>query len=63
MTANVWCDRCNRQHVVRRPQAVRRGPQSAGWRDAIEALAGVLVLLLFGVAFFLWSSILVAVQP
>lgn len=32
------------------------------WRDALEALAGVLVLLLFAVGFWLWASILVAVQ-
>lgn len=49
-------------YYVRRPHAARRGPEPAGWRDALEALAGVLVLLLFAVGFWLWASILVAVQ-
>ena len=44
-------------HYVRRPQAA---PASRGatWRDALEALAGVLILLTLWVGVALWGSVL-----
>ena len=44
-------------YYVRRPQAA---PASRGatWRDALEALAGVLILLTLWVGVALWGSVL-----
>jgi hypothetical protein len=43
---NVYCDSCGRQHEVRRPHAVKVGPERATLADVLEIVGGTIALLL-----------------
>jgi len=46
MTRRYWCEDCQRSHVVIRPQAAYRERWTEHLKDGLEAMVGVLVLVL-----------------